>query len=343
MPRKKGASNLAEAQQRAIVAGHRQGRTHKQLSILFNVSRRTIGCLLKRWRDQGGYVHKKSPGRPRITTSVMDRNIIRTSRTNPRLTATDIAKEIATPGVPNPSVRTIRRRLVKAGLNARRPVKKPMISAKNRKLRVKWAKSHLSWSRNDWKNVLWSDESKFTLFGSDGIKWIRRPEGTRFDPKYQLPTMKHGGGSCMVWGCFSLRGMGPLHRICGIMDRFVYMDILTNVMLPYARQKLGRAFIYQEDNDPKHRSKVVKEWFDRHRVTRMDWPSQSPDLNIIEPMWDELERRVAGKKARNVAEKFLQLKEAWEQIPQSTIDGLVDSMPRRCQAVIDSKGFATKY
>ncbi len=46
-------------------------------------------------------------------------------------------------------------------------------------------------------------ESKFNLFGSDGILWVRHPAGTKHDPRYQTPTVKHGGDSIMVWGCFS--------------------------------------------------------------------------------------------------------------------------------------------
>ncbi|KAK6742745.1 hypothetical protein RB195_010171 [Necator americanus] len=75
----------------------------------------------------------------------------------------------------------------------------------------------------------------------------------------------------------------------------------------------------------------------------LDWPSQSPDLNPIEHLWEELERRMKGTKARNSAQKFAQFEEAWKAIPQSCLDNLLDSMNRRCMAVIDAKGFATKY
>ncbi|GBN48348.1 Transposable element Tcb1 transposase [Araneus ventricosus] len=59
-----------------------------------------------------------------------------------------------------------------AGLNGRRPVKKPMISAENHKARVEWAKAHKDWTNKEWEDVLWSDEIKYMLFGTDGIQWI---------------------------------------------------------------------------------------------------------------------------------------------------------------------------
>ncbi|EGI62897.1 Transposable element Tcb1 transposase, partial [Acromyrmex echinatior] len=64
----------------------------------------------------------------------------------------------------------------------------------------------------------------------------------------------------------------------------IYSLLLENVMLPYAKHFLGRGFIYQQDNDPKHRAAKVRKWFRQHRVTFLEWPSQSPDLNIIEPL-----------------------------------------------------------
>jgi transposase len=343
MTRKKLCKNVQENVQYAIIEGCRQGRTHKEVAAQFNVSRPTVTNLIRRWNLNGGYVFKHKPGRPRITDERTDHVIIRSSHSNPRFTAVDIAREISGTASKTPSARTIQRRLNGEGLFGRRPVKKPFISLKNRLARVAWARAHLHWVRKNWEQVLWSDESKFLMFGTDGIKWIRRPIGSRFDHKYQLPTVKHGGGSCIVWGCFSGRGMGPLHHVEGIMDRYKYKEILETKMLPHATRCLGKNYLFQQDNDPKHKSKLVAEWFQEHRVKVMDWPSQSPDLNIIEPMWEELTRQVQGQRARNVKEKFQQLLEAWAAIPDGTINNLIDSMPRRCQAVIDAKGYATKY
>lgn len=147
----------------------------------------------------------------------------------------------------------------------------------------------------------------------------------------------------MVWGCFSLSGVGPLHQINGIMDSKMYKDIMETVMLPFAKKNMPKKWIYQQDNDPKHKSKLLTTFFKQKKIALLPWPSQSPDLNPIEHLWAELDTRTKGIKASNAAEKFDILSKEWEAIPKATLEKLIDSMPRRCQAVIDSLGYATKY
>ena len=265
------------------------------------------------------------------------------SKQDPRKTAVDLLSELKSSGHVNCEVDTIKRCLRASQLFGRRPVKKPMISGKNRIARKKFAEEHLNWTKDQWAKVLWSDESKFMLFGSDGIKYVRRPPGHRFDSKYQLSTIKHGGGNIMVWGCFSRDGTGPLHRIDGIMEQNQYKEIMKNVMLPHAKDVMPRGWIFQQDNDPKHTAKSLQEFFRVKKVRVMQWPSQSPDLNPIEHLWEELDRQLKGRKPSNKHELFNQLKQCWSNIQLDVVIKLVDSMPRRCQAVIDANGFATKY
>ena len=75
------------------------------------------------------------------------------------------------------------------------------------------------------------------MFGNGEKRWIRRSVGTRFDPKYQMPTVKHGGGYATVWGCFSASSVGPLVRIYGHMDANMYKEILKKHMLPFPKKK----------------------------------------------------------------------------------------------------------
>lgn len=114
-------------------------------------------------------------------------------------------------------------------------------------------------------------------------------------------------------------------------------------MLPHAKRFMSKGWIFQQDNDPKHASVHVREWFQRKKVEVMQWPAQSPDLNPIENLWDAVERRIRDRSYSNQHELFAAIQSAWSDIPKSIIDRLIDSMKRRCEEVIKNFGYATRY
>uniref|UniRef100_A0A914YUJ1 Transposase n=1 Tax=Panagrolaimus superbus TaxID=310955 RepID=A0A914YUJ1_9BILA len=338
-----GKKNTSLAIRKLILQKRAEGKDIRTISNEVRVPKSTVGDIIKK-NDEGGPIHDKPrSGRPKKTTCRIDKAIVRKSVADPRKNAGEIANEINEEHCISISYKTAGRRLSDAGLNGRVPVKKPLISTKNRAARLRFAREHQHWTVEQWKKVLWSDESKFNLFGSDGKRYIRRPVNQRFNPRYQIPTVKHGGGSVMVWGAFHHGGVGPIVLIEGIMDKFVYRDLLQNNMLPFARRKMPRGWVFQQDNDPKHSSGLLKEWFVKKKLRVLKWPSQSPDLNPIEHLWDVLGRRVGAQKHSSKAQLFAHLEQEWSKIPLSTIHDLIESMPRRCADVIAAKGYATKY
>ena len=99
--------------------------------------------------------------------------------------------------------------------------------------------------------ILWSDETKIELFGLNAKRHVWRKPGT-------IPTVKHGGGSIMLWGCFSAAGTGRLVRIEGKMNGAKYREILDENLLQSAQDlRQGRTFTFQQDHDPKHTTKTM--------------------------------------------------------------------------------------
>src|SRR5438270_238501 len=108
------------------------------------------------------------------------------------------------------------------------------------------------------KTIIWSDESRFTLFQNDGPSRVWRKNGTRYDIENLTPTVKHGGGGVMMWECFSGKGLGPLVKVDGKMNRLDYIDILEKNLLPFIRSKHHRQhYAFQDDNAPVHTARDV--------------------------------------------------------------------------------------
>ncbi len=72
--------------------------------------------------------------------------------------------------------------------------------------------------------VLWSDDTKIKLFGINSTRHVLRSRNTAYDPKNTIPTVKHGGGNIIHWGCFSAKRTGQLHRIKGKIDGAMYLQ-----------------------------------------------------------------------------------------------------------------------
>uniref|UniRef100_A0AAY5JYP5 Tc1-like transposase DDE domain-containing protein n=1 Tax=Esox lucius TaxID=8010 RepID=A0AAY5JYP5_ESOLU len=119
--------------------------------------------------------------------------------------------------------------------------------------------------------------------------------------KNTIPTVNHGGRNIILWGCFSAKGTGRLHRIEGRMDGAMYCEILVNNLLPSVRAlKMGHGWVFQHDNDPKHTARATKEWLRKKHFKVLEWPSQSPHLNPIENLGRELKVHIAQRQTRNL-------------------------------------------
>lgn len=171
--------------------------------------------------------------------------------------------------------------------------------------------------------------------------WKKRKEGLN---KNNIAVTVKYSPSVMVWGCVSASGVGNLVEINTKMDAKLYVKIIENNLYDSAeRMGIRDNFVFQSDNDPKHTSRLAKNWFSENQVEQIEWPPQSPDLNIIEHLWDELDRAVPQSERKSIAGFKKALFESWEQIGHEVIDRLIKSIPKRLEEVIKANGGNTNY
>ena len=136
-------------------------------------------------------------------------------------------------------------------------------------------------------------------------------------------------------------------RVEGNMNAIQYTSILSESFLGSLDDKKTRPrnVIFQQDNDPKHTSKLARKWFTDNHIVVLGWPPNSPDQNIIEHVWDYVDRKIRQRKIlpRNLEELWAALQEEWANMDKYFIRKLYRSIPNRIQALVDSKGFWTKY
>ncbi len=158
------------------------------------------------------------------------------------------------------------------------------------------------------------------------------------------PTRYPLGHDCPIWAAMSSAGVGPLCFLKSTVNAAIYQEILEHFMLPSADKLYGDAdFIFQQDLAPAHTAKGTKSWFNDHGVTVLDWPANSPDLNLIENLWGIVKRKMRDTRPNNADELKATVKETWASIPPQQCHKLITSMPRRIEAVIKAKGAPTKY
>ena len=150
----------------------------------------------------------------------------------------------------------------------------------------------------------------------------------------------------MVWGYMGLYGMGKLIEIEGKMDAAKYCEILEDGLVEsFETLEMEGEHYFQQDNDPKRTFKKAKKWFQDNNIQVISWPAQSPDLNPIEHLSEHLKCQLHQYETppKGVHELWDRVSEEWNDISPETCQNLIESMPKRIQAVIRAKGGHTKY
>jgi transposase len=228
-----------------------------------------------------------------------------------------------------------------AGLKPYTRPPKPLLTAANRQRRLDFVRLYRG---TDWRKVLFSDEKTFELFGHPNRRNDRIWEESSENVPPSL-TVKHPA-KVHVWGAMSYYGKPELYLFEENLDRHLYVTILERRLAGIDGMFPRGVWMFQQDNDPKHTSKKARAWLDANvpaYIPKEHWPPNSPDLNLQEPLWSILQDRVYAREPRTLAGLKRIIREEWDRIELDTLRKLVDSMPRRLDAVEAANGGNTKY
>lgn len=327
-----------------IIRLREEGQSFRKIAKTVNKSHATVQYIVNRQKEIETLSNRPRSGRPRKLDSNQRRAILRTVVENPMTSAPKLAGMVNKDYGVNVVPQTVRNVLKRFGYNGCTPRHKPFISAVNKRKRLDFAKSHVDKPTSFWNSVIFSDESKFNVFSSDGRGKVWRKPNEQLKTQNLCATVKHGGGNVLVWGCMSASGVGNLVVIDGIMDQYMYLDILrNNLKSSVDKLSLGSSFIFQQDNDPKHTAKRVKEWLIHNVPKQLHTPPQSPDMNPIEHLWDEIGRKIRTHNVRNKQQLKNAILTEWNAIDPDITKKLVNSMKNRLIDVIKAKGGSTRY
>lgn len=328
-----------------ILAFSQAGLSQLDIAERVGVRRETVSRILVRRRETGSLDPGRSTGRPRISTERDDRQLQRWARRDRFESCSALRDKWLQGNEIEAHRRTINGRLLQMGYRARRTVLKPKLMPRHKINRLAWSRNLRNLTVAHWQHVVFADESRFMLFPVDGRLRVRRRAGERLLDECVRSRVAAGGGSVHVWGAFSSHGKPDLVVLRQNVTGAVYQGILEQQLLPWARQEFGNNFRFQDDNAPAHRARLVRNFLQDQEVNALEQPSLSPDLNPIEHLWDELGRAIRRRRVKptNLRQLEQALIQEWAAIPQERLQQLVESMPRRLAAVIDSDGSHTRY
>jgi transposase len=296
--------------------------------------KKTVLYWINRWNYNKDLSDQPKSGRKRITTPKEDNKIVELAKKKDDITADEIKQEMKKRKI-EISRDTIRRRLHESEGKYMAKLSKPLLGEAHKEKRLQWAKVHTNF---DWNKVIFSDESTFCLNQRVKKTW-QFPGKRKLIRSVKHPMKVH------VWGCFSASGFGKIFCFVQNLNAKFMITVYEKGLLPSVEKLFGadNTWILQEDNDPKHRSKLVGKWKEENDVRVLPWPAMSPDQNPIENVWGLMKINLSKKKINTVRGLKGELVKEWNRLPDDLAGRLVSSMKNRVTILIEANGDYTMY
>ncbi|GFX57602.1 transposable element Tcb2 transposase [Trichonephila clavipes] len=203
-----------------------------------------ILVIWNRFLETGSAGRRPGQGRRRATTPNEDRYLLLTARRDQNMNAILLQQHLRSATGTTVSIQSVRNRL--------------------------HGVEHVNWRRNEWSNVLFSDESRFSVHPDNRRIFIWRDRGSRNNPAFVHEIVRFGGRGVLVYGGISIDGRTDLYIIRdGPLTARRYRDeILRPIVVPYTAA-IGDDFILMDDNCRPHRANLVEDFLFEEGIVRM--------------------------------------------------------------------------
>nr|CAH7733519.1 unnamed protein product [Callosobruchus chinensis] len=327
MPR----NELSAFDRTRIIALWQEGLFRHQIANRLNV-RSTVSRTIRRYEETGEVNSRPRTGRPTVSTRREDRNIAKLARRERSVivpvTKISIPEKVYSGDLDrnNPS------KSLASGLRCRTEV--------HHTARLQWARADQGWLLPQWRNVLFSDESRFGLVSDDYRERVWRERGGQNRLATAIGVAPYRGGTQILWGGIGFNGRTQLIHIRGTMTGAYYLQNIINAIVQPLCNEIGDQFIFMDDNARPHQQDLVN-----GNIARLEWPAMSPDLNPIEHVWNYVSTAIFKRNnpPRSTQEHIVAATEEWDNIPQEVINNLIIGMHRHVDALIRSRGGNNKY
>ena len=287
-------ADLSDRERGVIIRLRQRGTKSGRIALRMNICRRTVSRVWKRFQETGSGKRKTRSGRRNTTTSRGDR-VLRRLALEHRFSSIGRINALWNENIGVETCpRTAKRRPNKIKMYSRIARRKPLIGVENCLKRVRWCTRIGLWNADDnWSRLVFSDESKFNLDFDDGRVRVWRDNSDAMLPRNLVGLRRRSNVSVMVWVCVTVHGVGELVVVNGNINHQVYINVLDEILLQSIENTFGdrhTPFIFQHDNAPVHKARNVERWLDQQEIQTIQWPVQSPDLNLIENLWDHVKK-----------------------------------------------------
>ncbi|GFT81955.1 transposable element Tcb2 transposase [Trichonephila clavipes] len=264
-------SHLTDSEAWRVVGRLEGGQTQAEIAQAIGVSQSVISRIWNRFLETGSAGRRPGQGRKRATTPNEDRYLVLTAWRHRNMNATLLQQHLRSTTGTTVSTQTVRNRLHVVGLYARRSMVCVRLTSRHHRDRREWATEHVNWRRNEWSNVLFSNESRFSVHADNRCIFIWRERGSRNNPAFMHESVRFGSGGVLVYGGISIDGRTDLYIIRdGPLTARRYRDeILRPIVVPYSAA-IGEDFTLMDDNCRPHRANLVEDFLFEEGIVRME-------------------------------------------------------------------------